>query len=106
MNFAESIPIAKELAEKQLNKGFDVEAFLILSEISKMDAIPESNIDNHISDIGRIFIDYYYEPTSENLDTLLNRFIQTISEIYQGIANTDDKTLFKAKILTLYDIIS
>lgn len=79
MNFSQSVPIAKQLAEKQLEKGFDVEAFLILCEINKLDAIPDSNIDEHISDIGQMFIDYY---------------------------NPDDKTLLKTKIQSLIGVLN
>lgn len=106
MTFAESIPIAKKLAENQLKKGFDVEAFLILCEINKMDAIPESNIDEHISDIGQMFIDYYYNPSTEALEKLCNSFILTISEIYNTIYNPDDKTLLKTKIQSLIGILN
>ena len=59
MTFEESIPIAKELAENQLKKGFDVEAFLILAEINKInqeyDLVPESNVDETIMDIQGLF---------------------------------------------------
>lgn len=106
MTFAESIPIAKRLAERQLEKGFDVEAFLILSEISKMDAIPDSNVDEHISDIGQMFIEYYYNPSTEALEKLCNSFILTISEIYNTIYNVDDKNLLKTKIQSLINILN
>ena len=45
MTFQESIPIAKELAENELKKHFDVDAFLILALVDKMniDLVPESN---------------------------------------------------------------
>ena len=59
MTFEEAIPVAKQLAENQLKKGFDVEAFLILAEINKMDNIdlvPDSEVDEMITDIGRLFI--------------------------------------------------
>lgn len=105
MTYEQSIPIAKKLAEKQLEKGFDVEAFLILSEISRIDAIPESNIDNQISDIGKIFIEYYYNPSTESLDNLCNSFISTISEIYNTIDTLDQKSLLKAKIQSLITML-
>lgn len=101
MTFAQSIPMAKQLAEKQLEKGFDVEAFLILCEINKMDAIPESNVDEHISDIGQMFIEYYYNPSTEALEKLCNSFILTISEVYNTIYNIEDKNLLKTKIQSL-----
>lgn len=47
MTFQESIPVAKELAENELKKHFDVDAFLILALVDKMniDLVPESNVD-------------------------------------------------------------
>ena len=52
MTFEESIPIAKQLAENQLKKGFDVEAFLILSSLKQFpvteDEVPESEVDDKI----------------------------------------------------------
>ena len=104
MTFVESIPIAKQLAENQLKKGFDVEAFLILCEINKVDFMRESNIDEHISYIGQMFIEYYYNPSTEALETLCNSFILTISEIYNTIYNPDDKTLLKTKIQSLIGV--
>lgn len=105
MTFAESIPIARQLAEKELTKGFDVEAFLILAELSRMDAVPESNVDEGISDIGKIFIEYFYNQSTENLVKLADRLIQTVSEVYQTIGNADDKRLFREKLQILNDII-
>lgn len=105
MTFTESIPMAKKLAERQLEKGFDVEAFLILAEINKMDTIPESNIDEHITDIGKMFEEYYYNPNTEALENLLNRFISTLSEIYHNIYTAEEKVLFKTKIQVLNSIL-
>ena len=105
MTFAESIPIARQLAEKELTKGFDVEAFLVLAELSRMDAVPESNVDEGISDIGKIFIEYFYNQSTENLVRLADRLIQTVSEVYQTIGNADDKRLFKTKIQGLNNVL-
>lgn len=105
MTFAESISVAKRLAENQLKKGFDVEAFLILCEINRMDAIPESNVDEHISDIGKMFVEYYYNPNTEALEKLCNSFILTISEIYNTIYSEEDKNLLKTKIQGLISIL-
>ena len=106
MNISQSVPIAKQLAEKQLEKGCDVEAFIILCEINKLDAIPDSNIDEHISDIGQMFIDYYYNPSTEALEKLCNSFILTVSEIYNTIYSVEDKTLLKTKIQSLINMLN
>ena len=106
MTYEESIPIAEQLAEKALAKGFDVEAFLVLSEIKrfKTDVVPESNVDEHISDIGKIFVDYYYNPSEIALQKLSESFIKTISEIYHTISNPEQKKLFKDQISRINSI--
>ena len=101
MTYQESIPVAKQLAEKELAKGFDVEAFLILSFINQLDVIPESNVDNHISDIGQMFVDYYYNPTNDALYKLLNSFSKAISEIYHTLNTQEQQHLFKQEIQRL-----
>lgn len=62
MTFEESIPIAKQLAENQLKKGFDVEAFLILSSLKQFyvteDEVPESEVDDKIKVLYTLFIQY------------------------------------------------
>lgn len=105
MTFTEAIPVAKQLAERQLSKGFDVEAFLILCELSKMDTIPESNIDEHISDIGKMFTNYYYNPSTIALETLTNSFIKAFLEIYHIVPKIEDKELLKTKIKNLIEMM-
>ena len=69
MTFQESIPIAKELAENELKKHFDTDAFLILALVDKMniDLVPESNVDETITDIQGLFVSYMRNRTKENL---------------------------------------
>lgn len=101
MTFSQSIPIAKQMAENALQKGFDFEAFVVLCEISKMDAIPESSIDNAISDIGQIFVEYYFNPTSDSLAQLMDSFANVLTEIYNTIDNDKDKAMVRDKIRNL-----
>ena len=58
MTFSEAIPIAKELAENELKKHFDTDAFLILAEIARLDAVPDSDIDEHIDTSKDMFAEY------------------------------------------------
>ena len=69
MTFQESIPVAKKLAENELKKHFDVDAFLILALVDKMniDLVPESNVDETITDIQGLFVSYMRNRTKENL---------------------------------------
>ena len=91
MTFKESIPIAKELAENELRKHFDADAFIILALLDKLDVsvdlVPESTIDESIENILKnnamtkeeLLIKYTQLETkvndnTKNIDTLFSRF--------------------------------
>ena len=105
MTFQESIPIAKELAENELKKHFDVDAFLILALVDKMniDLVPESNVDETITDIQVLFISYMRNRTKENLEILLSTIRKMLSELYMT-CNSDEKEIFKKHLETLQNI--
>ena len=107
MTFEESIPIAKELAENQLKKGFDVEAFLLLAEINKMNAeydlVPESNVDETIIDIQGLFVNYMHNRNIENLETLLSTIRKMLSELYNS-CTLEEKQVFKNHLKNLESI--
>ena len=83
MAFQESIPIAKELAENELKKHFDVDAFLILALVDKMniDLVPESNVDETITDIQGLFVSYMRNRTKDNLEILLSTIRKMLSDL-------------------------
>ena len=105
MTFQESIPIAKELAENELKKHFDVDAFLILALVDKMniDLVPESNVDETITDIQGLFVSYMRNRTKDNLEILLSTIRKMISELYMT-CNSDEKEIFKKHLETLQNI--
>lgn len=107
MTFEESIPIAKELAENQLKKGFDVEAFLILAEINKInqeyDLVPESNVDETIMDIQGLFVNYMHNRNIDNLETLLSTIRKMLSELYNS-CTLEEKQVFKNHLKNLESI--
>ena len=105
MTFQESIPIAKELAENELKKHFDVDAFLILALVDKMniDLVPESNVDETITDIQGLFVSYMRNRTKENLELLLSTIRKMLSELYIT-CNSDEKEIFKKHLETLQNI--
>ena len=105
MTFQESIPIAKELAENELKKHFDVDAFLILALVDKMniDLVPESNVDETITDIQGFFVSYMKNRTKENLEILLSTIRKMLSELYMT-CNSDEKKIFKKHLETLQNI--
>ena len=105
MTFQESIPIAKELAENELKKHFDVDAFLILALVDKMniDLVPESNVDETITDIQGLFVSYMRNRTKDNLELLLSTILKMLSELYMT-CNSDEKEIFKKHLETLQNI--
>lgn len=105
MTFKESIPIAKELAENELKKHFDADAFIILALVDKMniDLVPESNVDETIIDIQGLFVSYMRNRTKENLEILLSTIRKMLSELYVT-CNSDEKEIFKKHLETLQNI--
>lgn len=105
MTFQESIPIAKELAENELKKHFDVDAFIILALVDKMniDLVPESNVDETITDIQGLFVSYMRNRTKDNLEILLSTIRKMLSELYMT-CNSDEKEIFKKHLETLQNI--
>ena len=105
MTFQESIPIAKELAENELKKHFDVDAFLILALVDKMniDLVPESNVDETITDVQGLFVSYMRNRTKENLELLLSTIRKMLSELYVT-CDLEEKEIFKKHLETLQNI--
>ena len=105
MTLSEAIPIAKELAENELRKHFDADAFLTLALVDKMniDLVPESNVDETITDIQCLFVSYMRNRTKENLEILLSTTQKMLSELYMT-CNSDEKEIFKKHLETLQNI--
>ena len=105
MTFQESIPVAKELAENELKKHFDTDAFIILALVDKMniDLVPESNVDETITDIQGLFVSYMRNRTTENLELLLSTIRKMLSELYMT-CNLEEKEIFKKHLETLQNI--
>ena len=82
MTFQESVPLAKELAENELKKHFDSDAFIILALIDKMnvDLVPESNVDETITDIQSLFVNYMHNRSISNLEALMSTIRKMLSE--------------------------
>ena len=106
MTFKESIPIAKELAENELKKHFDVDAFLILALVDKMniDLVLESNVDETIADIQGLFVKYMEERNSQNLEILLSTIYKMLSELYMT-CDSREKEIFKKHLGSLQNIV-
>ena len=93
------------MAENELKKHFDVDAFLILALVDKMniDLVPESNVDETITDIQGLFVSYMINRTKENLELLLSTIRKMLSELYMT-CNSDEKEIFKKHLETLQNI--
>lgn len=111
MTFEESIPIAKQLAENQLKKGFDVDAFLILCATSKISTktednlVPESNIDENIDYLLKLFVSYYNNKNVDTLNKLLATIKQILSELYHTCDTDEERDLFKTYIPKITSIL-
>lgn len=105
MTFQESIPVAKELAENELKKHFDVDAFIILALLEKIsvDLVPESTVDETITDIQGLFVQYMNNRTVENLELLLSTIRKMLSELYNTCDDTE-KDLFKKHLCIIGNI--
>ena len=105
MTFQESIPIAKELAENELKRHFDKDAFIILALVDKMniDVVPESNVDETIIDIQELFVEYMRHRNLDNLEVLLSTIRKMLSELYMS-CGTEEKEVFKKHLTTLQNI--
>ena len=89
------------MAENELKKHFDVDAFLILSLVNKMniDLVPESNVDETITDIQGLFVSYMGNRIKENLEILLSTIRKMLSELYMT-CDLDEKEIFKKHLET------
>lgn len=105
MTFNESIPIARQLAENELSKHFDVDAFIILALLDKMDVdlVPESNVDETITDIQGLFVQYMNNRTVANLELLLSTIRRMLSELYNTCDDTE-KELFRKHLCNISNI--
>ena len=93
------------MAENELKKHFDVDAFLILALVDKMniDLVPESNVDETITDIQGLFVSYMRNRTKDNLEILLFTIRKMLSELYMT-CNADENAIFKKHLETLQHI--
>ena len=88
-----------------MKKHFDVDAFIILALVDKMniDLVPESNVDETIADIQGLFVSYMRNRTIENLELLLSTIRKMLSELYMT-CNSDEKKKKKKHLGTLQNI--
>ncbi len=88
-----------------MKKHFDVDAFIILALLEKIsvDLVPESTVDETITDIQGLFVQYMNNRTVENLELLLSTIRKMLSELYNTCDDTE-KGLFKKHLRTIGNI--
>ena len=88
-----------------MKKHFDVDAFIILALVDKMNInlVPESNVDETITDIQGLFVSYMRNRTKDNLEIQLSTIRKMLSELYMT-CNSDEKEIFKKHLETLQNI--
>ena len=110
MTYEEWIPKAKKMAEEALEKRFDVEAFLVMSEIlnqeHKTDLIQETKVDDDLMDITGLFANWYHNRSLDNLELLLISIRKMLSELYNTAENDEERQLMKKHLTNLSMIIN
>lgn len=108
MTYEESKPLAEKLAINALSKGFDADAFIILTLLEKekagQDLIPESNVDEQINDINGLFLEYYNNRCSNSLQCLLSKLRSLLSELYHTLETSQERELYCTFLSTLSTI--
>lgn len=104
MTFSEAIPIARELAENELKKHFDADAFLILAEIARLDAVPDSDIDEHIDTSKDMFAEYMRSRSRADLAAYMVQVHQIISELYHTVESVEEREIIKNELAKMAQI--
>ena len=76
---------------------------MALVDKMNIDLVPESNVDETITDIQGLFVSYMRNRTKENLKLLLSTIRKMLSELYMT-CNSDEKEIFKKHLETLQNI--
>lgn len=104
MTFSEAVPIAKELAENELKKHFDADAFLILAEIARLDAVPDSDIDEHIDTSKDMFAEYMRSRSAQDLAAYMAQVHQIVSELYHTVESVEEREIIKNELAKMAQI--
>ena len=76
---------------------------MALVDKMNIDLVPESNVDETITDIQGLFVSYMRNRTKENLEILLSTIRKMLYELYMT-CNSDEKEIFKKHLETLQNI--
>ena len=76
---------------------------MALVDKMNIDLVPESNVDETITDIQGLFVSYMRNRTKENLELLLSTIRKMLSELYIT-CDFDEKEILKKHLETLQNI--
>ena len=76
---------------------------MTLVDKMNIDLLPESNVDETITDIQGLFVSYIRNRTKENLEILLSTIRKMLSELYMT-CDLNEKEIFKKHLETLQNI--
>ena len=76
---------------------------MALVDKMNIDLVPESNVDETITDIKGLFVSYMRNRTKENLEILLSTIRKMLSELYMS-CDLEEKEIFKKHLETLQNI--
>ena len=76
---------------------------MALVDKMNIDLVPESNVDETITDIQGLFVSYMRNRTKENLELLLSTIRKMLSELYMT-CDLAEKEIFKKHLETLQNI--
>ena len=76
---------------------------MTLVDKMNIDLVPESNVDETITDIQGLFVSYMRNRTKENLELLLSTIRKMLSELYMT-CDLEEKEIFKNHLETLQNI--
>ena len=99
------IDVSKSICKSTSTESILQSTNLILALVDKMniDLVPESNVDETITDIQGLFVSYMRNRTKENLELLLSTIRKMLSELYVT-CDSDEKEIFKKHLETLQNI--
>ena len=76
---------------------------MALVDKMNIDLVPESNVDETITDIQGLFVSYMRNRTKENLELLLSTIRKMLSELYMT-CDLEEKEIFKKHLEILQNI--
>lgn len=88
--------LALQLANRELEKGFDAEAYIVkyIAELKLDDKVPQSDIDDCIKLLLDLFTTYYNSKSVTTLRPMLDTLTQIISELYHTCKTTEELHCF------------